>query len=99
MKAHQLRVVGPVAVTQQVPAEVRFAPFAVEPQCCINFPLRGLLTVGAVGYKARLTPREFGEYGVLLVGGQQESAGLAAGVVFVSRRVKHAGAFLGEIVN
>ncbi len=91
MKTHQPRVVGAVAVAQQIPTDIRLTQLTIEPQSCLDILLRGLLTVGGVGDGVGLAIDDFANDGLAAVGCQQYYAWPAA-VVLISR-LAHAGIF------
>jgi hypothetical protein len=76
VKAHQRRVVSAIPVAQQIPADARLAQFTVETQARRNFPLRRLLPIDGISDGIGLTPGDFGEDGVFIVGSQQDGARL-----------------------
>jgi hypothetical protein len=59
MEPHQPRVVSTVSITQQIPADPRFAYLAVETQPSHVLLLRGLLAISRVGDGVMLTINNF----------------------------------------
>jgi hypothetical protein len=49
MKPHQSRVVGTIAITQQIPTGLHLTQLAIEAQVCDDFLLPGLLPVSGIG--------------------------------------------------
>jgi hypothetical protein len=89
MKTHQNQVVSAVAIAQQIPAQLRFAQFAVKTQPRRHCLLSGLLAVGGVSDRGGPIPRNLSDDGVFVVGGQQQGSGLARAVVPGRSRVGH----------
>jgi hypothetical protein len=74
MKPHQSRVVGAVAVAQQIPADTLFAQLTVEAQSRLDFLLRGLLAVGGVSEGVNLATDDFADDRMAAIGSQQYHA-------------------------
>jgi hypothetical protein len=94
MKTHQSRVVGSIAVAEQVPTDVRFAQLAVEAQLRRDCLLRGLLAVGGVGDGFGLAIDDFANDGLAAVGCQQHYAWGAAVDWIVRFGLAHIGSFV-----
>ncbi|MDI2593065.1 hypothetical protein NYP20_00695 [Pseudomonas sp. N3-W] len=73
MKAHQSRVIGAVAVTQQIPAGLHFAQLAIEAQSRRDVLLRGLMAVGGVSDGVGFAIDDFANDRLTVVDGQQDS--------------------------
>jgi hypothetical protein len=84
MKTHQHRAVSPVAIAQQIPANVRFAQFAVEAQACGNLLSCGLLAVDGIGNRVWPASDDFGDNGITGVGGQHQGTWLGRGVAAIN---------------
>ncbi|MNQ83137.1 hypothetical protein D3C85_982090 [compost metagenome] len=87
VEAAQVRVVGPVAFAQQVPAMVVFAYFSVETQCAVHGGVAVVLTIGAVHGRAQGVALAFGQQAVLGIGQEQQRLGVVANGLLTHRLV------------
>ncbi|MHA6136370.1 hypothetical protein ACX3YC_02670 [Pseudomonas mohnii] len=74
MEPHQSRVVGAIAVAQQIPAEFGFAQLTIETQYRRDVLLRGLFAVGGVTDGVDLALDAFANDRLAAVGRQQYHA-------------------------